>query len=560
MFLWNGRLGDEYVARKSKYPENNKIVVCHDHTVRVGIYARLSETDGDNVISDSILNQIAIANKELRFRPNFIYVKTYIDDGYSGRNFNRPGFQEMMRDLMYGIINCVIVKDVSRLGRNYIEVGNLLVNQFTEMEVRFVSVNNEYDSAYDEDGMPEVDVILQTVLDDNVSRDISKKVKSSIDAKINNGDFLPPSGSIGYGYLRDAKNNTYTIDDDAAWIVRLMYSMREKRQSYTAIANYLNDKGFPCPGKLKYLRGHTKDPKYKDALWIRGTVRKILSDPIYIGCRVHGKLSKPNIDLPKQAVAKDGWIIIEDTHPAIIKKEQFYVVQNINEEEQKKLSPKGQSILVCDYREALKGKLFCADCGALMTAKIAGAGKVRNTPNYIVYDCGSYRNSNHLRCSSHYIREDTIISEIVHLLNETADRILSDAYRKTVYEPLKADLVKLRKTILELQKEKERSTDELARMFEAYSDGKITREEFKKFSKSHREESIIHMEQEDALVEEMKVLDQRNDTTQTWIKKFRQYKKNPDITCELLEVMVDRISIYQGQRLAVEYNFQDLGI
>ena len=184
------------MARKSKYPENNKIVVCHDHTIRVGIYARLSEADGDNVISDSILNQIAIANKELRFRPNFIYVKTYIDDGYSGRNFNRPGFQEMMRDLMYGIINCVIVKDVSRLGRNYIEVGNLLVNQFTEMEVRFVSVNNEYDSAYDEDGMPEVDVILQTVLDDNVSRDISKKVKSSIDAKINNGDFLPPSGSI----------------------------------------------------------------------------------------------------------------------------------------------------------------------------------------------------------------------------------------------------------------------------------------------------------------------------------------------------------------------------
>ena len=527
------------------------------HTIRVGIYARLSKADGDDAVSDSILNQIAIVNKELKFRPNFIYVKTYIDDGYSGRNFNRPGFKEMMDDLMYGIINCVIVKDVSRLGRNYIEVGNLLVNKFSEMEVRFVSVNNEYDSAYDEDGMPEVNVILQTVLDDNVSRDISKKVKSSIDAKINNGDYLPSSGGIGYGYLRDAQNNTYAIDD-AAWIVKLMYSLRERKESYTAIVNYLNEKGIPCPGKLKYLRGQTKDPKYKDALWIRSTVRKILSDPVYIGCRVHGKMSKPDIDLPKQAVAKDGWIIIEDTHPAIIKKEQFYAVQDINEEEQKKLASKGKSVLVCDYREALKGKLFCADCGTLMTAKIAGTGKARKTPNYIVYDCGAYRNSNHLRCSSHYIREDAIISEITRMLNETADRILSDAYRKSVYEPQKAELVKLRKTILDLQNEKDRSMDEFARMYEAYSAGKITREEFKKFSENHRVEFFALMEEEDKLIEEMKVLDQRNDILETWIKHFRQYKKHPEITRELMDVMVSKILIRSKLDFTVEYNFKEI--
>lgn len=142
------------MARKSRYPENNKLVLDTKHSVRVGIYARLSEADGDDLISDSIVNQIAIAHKHIEFSQNFVYVKTYIDDGYTGRNYNRPGFIEMMEDLRNGIINCVIVKDVSRMGRNYREVGELLTKIFTEMEVRFVSINNDYDSINDEAGMP----------------------------------------------------------------------------------------------------------------------------------------------------------------------------------------------------------------------------------------------------------------------------------------------------------------------------------------------------------------------------------------------------------------------
>lgn len=242
------------MARRSRYPEDNKLVLFAKHLVRVGIYARLSEADGDDVVSDSILNQIAIAHKHIKFCQNFEYVKTYIDDGYTGRNYK--------------------------------EVSELLTKIFAEMGVRFVSINNDYDSISDEAGMPKVSLLLQTVFDDQVSQDISKNVKSTIDAKIHSGEYLPSSNSIPYSYLRAAQLNSYIVDKETADVVVMIYEMRAEGNKIAVITNKLNAEGIPSPGKIRYLRGYTTDDKYKDALWNRTTVRKILTDICYIGHRV----------------------------------------------------------------------------------------------------------------------------------------------------------------------------------------------------------------------------------------------------------------------------------
>ncbi|MBR5022033.1 MAG: recombinase family protein [Oscillospiraceae bacterium] len=547
------------MARKSRYPENNKLVSFTEPSVRVGIYARLSEADGDDVVSDSILNQIAIANKHIEFCPNFVYVKTYIDDGYTGRNYNRPGFIEMMEDLRNGIINCVVVKDVSRMGRNYKEVGELLTKIFAEMGVRFVSINNDYDSINDEAGMPKVSLLIQTVFDDQVSHDISKNVKSTIDAKIHSGEYLPSASSIPYGYLRAAQLNSYIVDKETADIVVKIYEMRSEGAKIAVITNKLNAEGIPSPGKLRYLRGFTTDEKYKDALWNRTTVRKMLTDICYIGHRVHGRKMKAGIDLPKTRTDRDCWVIIENAHPAIVTEELYNKVQHVNEEENKKLANRNTRAAVeNDYRVMLRGKLFCGDCGKAMIATKGLSHENSQSPNFIYYECGNYRANR--QCCSHYIREEIIVAELKAALNKYADRILSDAYRKNVYEPHRTELRKVRKAILDIQTEREEKNEALREMYEKYVDEKITREEFKAFSTEHRKVYFELTEKEDELIEVMKVMDRKNDSIEAWIKQFRMYRKDPAITRELVEVMVDRIVIHQGQRFAIKYNFYDLGI
>ena len=547
------------MARKSRYPENNKLVLNTKHSVRVGIYARLSEADGDNLISDSIVNQIAIAHKHIDFCQNFVYIKRYTDDGYTGRNFNRPGFIEMMEDLRNGIINCVVVRDISRMGRNYREVGELLTKIFTEMKVRFVSINNDYDSINDEAGMPKVSLLLQTVFDDQISHDISKNVKSTIDAKIHSGEYLPSANSVPYGYLRAARHNTYNIDEETSGVVVMIYEMRAEGAKIAVITNKLNAEGIPSPGKLRYLRGFTTDEKYKDALWNRTTVRKILTDICYIGHRVHGRKVKAGIDLPKKRTDRDSWIIIENAHPAIVTEELYNKVQHVNEEENNKLANRSTRATVeNDYRVMLRGKLFCGDCGKAMIATKGLSHETSQSPNFIYYECGNYRANR--QCCSHYIREEMIVDELKAALEKYADWILSDAYRKNVYEPHRTELTNVRKAILDIQAEREEKNEELREMFEKYTDEIITKGEFKAFSEEHRKVYFELTEKEDDLIKVMKVMDRRIDRMEAWIKQFRLYRKDPTITRELVEVMVEKIVIHCEQKFIIEYNFHDLGL
>lgn len=422
-----------------------------------------------------------------------------------------------------------------------------------------MSVNNDYDSIHDEDGMPQINLILQTVLDDHVSHDISKKVKTTIDAKIHSGEYLPSASSVPYGYLRHAQLNTYIIDKETAGVVVMIYEMRAEGTKIAVITNKLNAEGIPSPGKLRYLRGFTTDEKYKEALWNRTTVRKILTDICYLGHRVHGRKVKAGIDLPKTRTDSDSWIIIENAHPAIVTEELYDKAQLVNEEENNKYANRNTRAPVeNDYRVILRGKLFCGDCGNAMIATKGLSHETSQSPNFIYYECGNYRENR--QCCSHYIREELIIAELTVALKKYADRILSAAYRKNVYEPHRTELKKVRKAILDIQTECEKNNEELRVMYEKYADEKITRDEFKAFSTEHRKVYFELTEKEDALIEVMKVMDRRNDSIEAWIKQFRMYRKNPTMTRKLVEVMVDRIVIHQGQKFTIEYNFNNLGI
>ena len=403
------------MTRKSRYQNIPETSVSPTSLTKAGIYTRISVPDGDDV-SESIANQIKITMNYINHSEDLEYVKTYTDDGYTGQNFDRPGFRQMMEDAKAGVINCIIVKDLSRLGRNYLVVGKLLLEDFPEMGVRFISVIDGYDNVAKNDDV-ELRVILQSIIDQKVSMDISQRVTSAIDAKKNAGTFLPPSGSIPYGYLRDEKNCTYAIDDDAFLVVKRIYHLRAQGYNITAICRELNERGIPSPSKLRYLRHQTKDETANNALWNRATVRKILGDENYIGNRVHGKKKQDAPAAAKRRTTRDEWQIIENAHPAIISKELFEQVQAMNGKEAEQSQCNAVPAPQNTKPNILKGKVFCGDCGKAMKAAKSGGGAA-------YYNCSSYKESGGTRCSNHYISEDSVYAAII----QRVEKMLSDGF------------------------------------------------------------------------------------------------------------------------------------
>ena len=552
----NPEMGSEALARKSRYILENKLVFDDPVILRVGLYTRLSVEDGDNEISDSIATQLAIGAGFFALNPELIHVKTYIDDGYSGLDFDRPDFQNMMDDLRTGLINCVVVKDVSRAGRNYKVLGTLLSETIRDMGVRFFSILDEYDSDEDEDGLPKLGVILQTVLDQKFSEDISKKVSSSIRAKTELGEFLPAAGSIPYGFLRDAVNVTYKVDEEVASVVLKIYTMRAERASISAITNYLNDQGISSPGKLRYLRGMSSDEKLKDSKWSRSTVRKILTDVAYIGHRVHGRKQKETFHLPKKATDSEKWIIIENAHPAIVKLDLFYIVQGINEEENNKQANQGKRQGVdIDYREIFKDKIFCADCGEPMIGKKNTARVNSQSASFIYYECSQYLNSDRRNCKSHYIKGETIAKEIIAHILSFAETVLSKDFTRNVIEPLKTELVVIRKQVLDTRAQASKAQDAFAENFENYMDGKISKEQFSENAIPIKEEMKRLEAEEREQRQVMDAMDAKMDSIVAMKKLLRDFLKTKDLSKEVVEALVRRIVVGVEHAFTVEYKF-----
>ena len=206
------------------------------------------------------------------------------------------------------------------------------------MGVRLICVNDNYDSLDKLSNTAALMLPLKMVMNDSYAKDISVKIRSSISAKMHTGEFLPANGSIPYGYLRNTQGVTYDIDPETAPIVDRIFRMRAQGDGFNTIARALNSEGVPSPGKLRFLRGITRADKYEDAVWIRGTIRKITQDEVYIGKRIHGRLKRDRIGRDKKACPKEDWLIIENAHPPIIDKELFDNVQEVNKKELERLA------------------------------------------------------------------------------------------------------------------------------------------------------------------------------------------------------------------------------
>lgn len=549
------------MARKSRVNPAAIVASVAATCYLAGIYGRLSDDDGTSELENSIANQKKIALHHLDQHPDIKLVDTYSDNGYTGMNYERPGFKRMMEDLKKGRINCVIVKDISRLGRHFLQTSTLVEKTFPEMDVRLICINDNYDSAKPDADAVALTLPLKMVINDYYVKDIAKKIRTGIDAKINSGEFLPSVSSIPYGYIRNPEAGTYDIDEETAPIVRRMFQMRAEGKSLNGIAKVLNEEGIPSPGKLRYDRGITMSKRYVNSSWVRGTIRKMLCDEVYIGNRVHGKIKSDRYGKEKTKRSREEWQIVENAHPAIISKELFDAVQKVAQAEaEKRENFQPMEPPSVDYRDLFRGKVFCADCGSMMSANKGTARDRPNVPNWIFYQCNNYRYSSKTKCSKHYVRQDDIMAVITRLLNQQmmlAVNVKTMATRIQNMPSVKAFIENASTRYYSAVTKRRYIEGRLKRLLVDLTERLIDRSEYEEFKRNYEEELAHWVEEEAKALSDQNALNGALASSGVWLGAINRYANQLTVDRELIDLLIERIEVRSDRSIKVHLSYAD---
>ncbi len=382
---------------------------------RAAMYLRLSKEDGDKAESDSIANQKEYIRGFLKEKTDIVLCEERIDDGYSGVHFERPAFQLMLEDIKAGRINCIIVKDLSRFGRNYIETGRYIEKLFPFLGVRFIAINDHYDSAMERNLSDCLLIPFKNLINDEYAKDISIKIRSSLAIKRSRGEF---TGSFAtYGYIKSkADKNKLEVDTYAAQVVQDIFRWKLSGMSEQYIAEKLNGCGILSPLEYKEYVGLNYTTSFKlnpQAKWSAISIKRILENEVYLGVLVQGKESTPNYKIQKKIhKPKEEWIRVPNHHAAIISRKDFETVQKLLTKDTR-VSPGNKKVYL------LSGLLSCGDCNHSMVRRTVPYQHKK----YVYYICST--NKEKKACSSHRIRNENLETAIFYSLERYLDTFFS---------------------------------------------------------------------------------------------------------------------------------------
>lgn len=513
------------------------------------IYARLSRDDGDKLESDSITNQKALIRDFLSKHPEIHVVSEKTDDGYSGVNFDRPAFQEIMDEIRSGRVNCVVVKDLSRFGRNYIEAGNYIERVFPFMGVRFIAINDSYDSL-DKNQSDSLIIPFKNLINDAYCKDISVKIRSQLEIKRKKGQFI---GAFAvYGYLKDEEDhNKLVVDTFASEVVRAIFKWKLEGMSQGRIADKLNMQGVLCPMEYKISLGmkvQTNFRVHKKAMWSPVSVTRILTNEIYTGVLVQGKSGTPNYKV-KKVMPKDEeeWIRVEESHPAIITKRNFETVQRIMQRDIR-IAPAEETVY------PFSGYLKCADCGQNMVRKHYVAGD----KEYTYFICSTRKAKK--GCSTHSIDEETLTVSVLNAIKNHIDMILEAEQLLELVESLpenQQNVFNYDAQIVKLKEEIERNKTFKLKLYENLQEGMIGQDEYFLFKKSYAMK-IQEAEQAIAAIEaEREQMVNNNREQLSWTEVFKQYQNITEVTRSVVVDLIDHIEILEGKGIHVVFRYHD---
>lgn len=513
------------------------------------LYARLSVDDAVEGDSNSIKNQKLMLGKyaeEHRFKN----VRYYVDDGYSGTNFNRPDFQKMIEDIENGEISTVIVKDMSRFGRDHIMVGYYTQYVFPEADVRFIAIYDQVDST---SGIEDDITPFKNILNEMYAKDCSRKIKAVLKAKGSNGKHL--SSRPPYGYIRDPENkDRWIIDEEAAKVVREAFNLCMQGYGPSQITRIFNERGYTTPTVKKNIKW---DYTGGYELWSRATVCNILQTVEYLGHTVNFKFYKKSYKSKKYyANDRNDWVIFENTQEPIIDQATFDTVQKLRESKRRP-SDMGEP-------SALSGMVYCADCGKKMYLV---RSVCKRHINHLC--CSSYRKAKLATCTYHRIAVDVLTEMIlddlrytVHFAKEHKQKFLETLEQKAETATRKELTANLKE--LEESEKRIKSLDKIIQtLFENKVEGTISEERFMKMSESYEQEQRQLNERVQFLKSSVDKAKAQSNNAQLFMAQVNKYSDFTTLTPEILRAFIDKVYVHEKEKvdgvtrqtIEIVYNF-----
>ncbi|MDN5290493.1 MAG: site-specific recombinase [Anaerophaga sp.] len=526
-------------------PFNNKDTIIYNAVD----YLRLSKEDGDKAESDSIANQRDLITNFVKSMPEIRLCSERIDDGFSGVDFNRPAFNLMMEDIKAGRINCIIVKDLSRFGRNYIEAGRYIERIFPFLGVRFIAINDGYDSAKEKSTSDDIIIPFKNLVNDAYCRDISVKIRSQLEVKRKNGEFI---GSFAvYGYMKSAENkNQLVIDPYAAKIVRDIFAWKLDGLSQQGIADRLNEISEPSPMEYKRLSGLNFATSFQvnpKAKWTAVAVGRILKNPIYAGHLVQGKESTPNYKIKQRFMKpEDKWVWVENTHEPIIPQEVFDTVNRVLAQDTR-IAPDGETVY------PFSGLLFCADCKSGMVRKTVPAGGKK----YAYYYCSKNKAGD--GCSTHCISEKVLEKAVLKALQNHIASILNIERILRYIDTLPMQQEEIRKIDTQLlmkQEEIEKYKNLKVSIYEDLKSGIIDADEYREFKEIYGKRCEEAEKAAQRLKQDIALILAGKGANSVWIEAFKKNRNITELSRKVVVSLIEWVNIYSDNRVEIRFRYQ----
>ena len=475
---------------------------------------------------------------------------TAADDGYSGVSFNRPSFKKLEEAIRKGAIDCIVVKDLSRFSRNYIDGGRYLEKIFPQLGIRFIAINDAYDSLTGDPQSDSFVIPFKNLINDSYCKDISMKIRSSLEVKQKSGEFV--GAFAPYGYKKSPENkNQLIVDEAVSEYVQMIFAMYKDGISIGRIAARLNQMGVLSPMEYKHSAGVKYDTVFKTgntAQWTYNAVQRILTNEVYIGVLAQGKRGTPNYKVRVvQKKDEEEWIKVENTHEALVSYEDFMAVKAMMKRDMRCSSDQEEVHL-------FSGFLFCGDCKQSMIRKTVPS----KTKKYIYYVCSTNKHSR--TCSPHSISEKELEEKVFRAVHDQIELVINLENALAMIDRLPAQNRKAfnyEAQITKLEEEIERYQKLKLRLYEDLSDGVIDKTEYFEFRNSYTK--IIEEKQEAILrvKKEMKQTVATGTSERNWVMLFKQYENIDELNRRVLMALVDRILIYENHTIEIVFKYRD---
>lgn len=538
-------------SRKNMMLQENTALPDKEKKVlfKAGLYARLSHEKEENIERGTIETQMELMKNYVKDHEDIVIEEEYYDASFTGTNFERPDFKRMLEDAKTGRINCIIVKDLSRLGRNYVEMGNYIERVFPFLNVRFIAVTDDFDSF-----RPGTDLMmpLKNIVNEFYAKDISKKVSTAHRRKWTTDEYM--CGFAPYGYLKSkTEKNRIVVDEATAGNVRLIYKLFLDGKGYTPIAKYLNEQGIMSP--LMYLKslGYQQNVR-TNGVWTKTTVKSILTNQAYIGSAVHGKvvIEKYN-NIPLHATDPSEWVVVENTHEPLIDKKTFEKVQERVKEISDAYFAKEFTKHPPNEMNLLKGKIVCGDCGNGMRLS------PRTTKSY-VYFCGTFSDGINPACSRHKIDQEEVNKAVFAQISNHM-RCCIDALK--VIRELNARSSGLKKydvyekAITRQRRELEKVNRKFSELYGDYSEHLINESEYLTLKQQYLLKSEALKKEIDNLLVSQNLYSKNYKIDEDWENLINKYLKCRKLNKELADAFVDKVQVFEDGRISVNLVYDD---